>query len=102
MRDARWIVDLSIAGMALWAALTFVGLLAGTFVSRWNAPQSARRGDEALLLSSAAVGVVAWFANAGSLIGGSASNHLLTAHVPIDVEAGYRLAVLWATFPGAA
>jgi hypothetical protein len=93
---------MSIAGMALWAALIIVGLLAGTFASRWNAPGSPRRGDEALLLSAAAVGIVAWFANAGSLIGGAASNRLLTAHVPIDVEPGLRLAVLWATLPGAA
>ena len=44
--------------------------------------------------------VVAWFANAGSLIGNSPTNALLQARVPIESGPGYRLAVLWATLPG--
>ena len=92
---------MSVAGLALWAALILVGLLAGTVASRWNARHANVPGGEKLLLTAAAAGVIAWFANAGSLIGGSASNSLLKAYVPIDVEAGYRLAVLWATLPGA-
>jgi hypothetical protein len=100
--ESRWIADAGIAGLALWAALGLVGLLAGMFASRWNAAESHVRGGEGMLLAAAAAGVIAWFANAGSLIGGSASNNLLNGHVPIDVEPGYRLAVLWATLPGAA
>ena len=92
---------MSVAGLALWAALILVGLLVGTVASRWNARDAGVRGGERLLLAAAAAGVIAWFANAGSLIGGSASNSLLKAYVPIDVETGYRLAVLWATLPGA-
>lgn len=91
---------MSVAGLALWAALILVGLLVGTVASSWNARHADVRGER-LLLGAAAAGVIAWFANAGSLIGGSASNSLLKAYVPIDVETGYRLAVLWATLPGA-
>lgn len=97
-----WVADADIAGLAQWAALVLAGLVAGTFASRWNAPDRESRAGESLLLAAAAAAVIAWFANAGSLIGGAASNQLLTAYVPIDVEPGYRLAILWATLPGAA
>ena len=102
MREIRWIADASIAGLALWAALILVALLVGAFASRWRATDSEARGGDALLLTAAAAGVVSWFANVGSLIGGSASNSLFRAYVPIDVASGFRLAVLWATLPGAA
>ena len=92
---------MSIAGLALWATVILVGLLVGTVASRSSARHADAPGGERLLLTAAAAGVIAWFANAGSLIGGSASNSLLKAFVPIDVETGYRLAVLWATLPGA-
>ena len=97
-----WIADAGIAGLAQWAALVLAGLVAGTFVSRWNERGPDPRAGEPLLLAAAAAAVIAWFANAGSLIGGAESNQLLRAYVPIEVEPGYRLAVLWATLPGAA
>ena len=102
MAEVRWIADASFAVLALWASVVLTGVVAGTFASRWRAPHGRLRGDEGFLLAAAAAGVIAWFANAGSLIGSPTASPLLIAHVPIDVQPGYRLAVLWATLPGAA
>ena len=101
MAEIRWIADASVSALALWASLILTGAVAGTFASQWSTAEVRVKGADNLLLAAAAAAVVAWSANAGSLIGGAA-NPLLTAHVPIDVRAGYRLAVLWATLPGGA
>ena len=102
MPEVRWIADANFAALALWASLILTGAIAGTFASRWRVTDVTVRGAENLLLAAAAAGVIAWFANVGSLMGGATTNPLLMAHVPIDVRAGYRLAVLWATLPGGA
>jgi hypothetical protein len=102
MPEIRWIADASFAALALWVSLILTGAVLGTFASRWHAADASVRGAENLLLAAAAAGVIAWFANAGSLLGGATSHPLLTAQVPIDVRPGYRLAVLWATLPGCA
>jgi hypothetical protein len=95
------IAGASLSTLALWATLALTGVLAGTFLSRWKAAGTSSR-VEGLLLAAAAAGVVAWFAQAGSLIGSSAASDLLTAYVPIEVTTGLRLTVLWATLPGGA
>jgi hypothetical protein len=88
---------------AAWAALILTGILTGTLVSRWSAPErSLPRSIEGLLLGAAAAGVVAWFAQVGALIGNAASNPLLTAFVPVEMSPGFRVAVLWGTLPGGA
>jgi hypothetical protein len=92
----------NLPALAVWAALVLTGLLTGTLASRWNESDRGHSPQiEKLLLAAAAAGVVAWFANAGALIGASPANDLLAAYLPIDAEAGFRLAVLWATLPGA-
>jgi hypothetical protein len=90
-----------------WAALILTGIVVGTVAARWNSAHHRDQQDrldrqiDAVLLTAAAACVVAWFANAGSLIGSSSANSLLAAHVPIATAPGFRLAVLWATIPGA-
>jgi hypothetical protein len=54
------------------------------------------------MLAAAAAGVVAWFAQAGGLIGSSGASDLFPAYVPIEATPGLRLSVLWATLPGGA
>lgn len=91
------------AAFALWIALLFTGLLTGTLVARWNAGDSrVPPAMDGLLLAAAAASTVAWFASAGSLIGSSSANELLNAYNPVEGGPGFRLALLWATLPGAA
>jgi hypothetical protein len=98
-----WIADANLPSVAIWAAIVLSGLATGTQLSRWSDPdRGVSRQMEKLLLAGAAAGVVAWCATAGSLAGSSSAHDLLTAYVPIDVGPGFRLAVLWATVPGAA
>src|SRR5688572_18369533 len=93
----------NLSTLAVWAALVLTGILAGTLVSRWRGRERTLSPRiESLLLAAAAGGVIAWFAQAGALIGNSATHDLLAAVVPIETKAGLRLAVLWATLPGAA
>lgn len=88
--------------MAAWAALVLTGLVVGLTVAQWREPaRRVSRIAEGLLLGSAAAAVVAWCSQAGTLLATSNSNKLLSASVPIDVAAGFRLAVLWATPSGA-
>lgn len=90
------------SAVALWLALLLTALLTGTLLAAWNArDERLPERVERLLLAAAAAGVVAWFANAGSLIGTASGIPLLDARVPVAVGPGYRLAVLWATLPGA-
>lgn len=92
----------SLAMVAVWATLVLAALLTGALSARWNSGERApSRRVEGLLLTAAAAGVVAWFAQVGALIGNSTSNELLAAFVPIETPAGFRVAVLWATLPGA-
>lgn len=92
-----------IADAGLWAAIVLAGLVAGLIAPRSQSlhPVHLARA-EGLLLAGAAAAVVAWCATAGEILGAPASSALLSAFVPIDVEPGFRLAVLWATLPGAA
>ena len=92
-----------IADAGFWIAVVLTGLTVGLLASRWDDRGAPSRRIEGLLLAVAAAGVIAWCSNAGVLLGGfaSSSSELLTAFVPIDVGAAYRLAVLWATIPGA-
>jgi len=97
-----WIADAGVADLAAWAALVLTGLVTG--LSGAHGREPARRGSrvtEGLLLASAAAAVVAWCSQAGTLMATSDGNKLLFASVPIDVAAGFRLAVLWATPSGA-
>jgi len=96
-----WIADAGIASLALWIAVILTGILAGTFAIRWSDSRPIDRLSEKLIFSAAAAGVVALFAHAGALLGGG-TDALYTANVPIPVNSGFRLAVLWATLPGAA
>jgi hypothetical protein len=96
-----WIADAGIASLALWIAVILTGILAGTFAVRWNESRPLDRLGETLIFGAAAAGVVALFAHAGALLGG-ATDALYTANVPIPVNTGFRLAVLWATLSGAA
>jgi hypothetical protein len=96
-----WIADAGIASLALWIAVILTGILAGTFAMRWNDSRPIDRLSETLIFGAAAAGVVALFAHAGALLGGG-TDALYTANVPIPVNTGFRLAVLWATLPGAA
>ena len=96
-----WIADAGIASLALWVAVILTGILAGTFAIRWNESRPIDRLSETLIFGAAAAGVVALFAHAGALLGGG-TDVLYTANVPIPVNTGFRLAVLWATLPGAA
>jgi hypothetical protein len=96
-----WIADAGIASIALWIAVILTGIFAGTFAIRWNESRPIDRLSETLIFGAAAAGVVALFAHAGALLGGG-RDALYTANVPIPVNAGFRLAVLWATLPGAA
>ncbi len=92
-----------IADAALWSALVLAGLSTGLLASRWSTQATAldpRAGFVLLLAAGAAV--VSWSAQAGLLLASAAPPPLLTAAVPVDVAPGYRLAVLWATVPGAA
>jgi hypothetical protein len=95
-----WIADAGIASLALWVAVILTGIVAGTFAIRWNEPRPIDRLTESLILGAAAAGVVSLFAHAGALLAGN--DPLYAATVPIPVNAGLRLAVLWATLPGAA
>lgn len=89
--------------LALWAALALSGLATGALMSRWNSTAAGVPPRlDGILLAGAAASVVAWFANAGALLSNSGSSALLTAYVPIDASAAFRLSVLWATLPGAA
>lgn len=91
------------ATLALWAALALSGLSTGALAARWNSSGTGIPPRiEGLLLAASAAAVVAWFAHAGALLTNSASSPLLAAYVPVDVPAGFRLAVLWSTLPGAA
>ena len=89
--------------VALWIALLLTGLLSGSLMARWNAGDSrVPPAMDGLLLAAAAASTVAWFATAGSLIGSSSANELLTAYNPVESGPGFRLTLLWATLPGAA
>ena len=97
------IAGANLSTLAAWAALILTGILTGTLVSRWSAPERTLPPRiEGLVLGAAAAGVVAWFAHVGALLGNSASNPLLTAFVPVETSPGFRVAVLWGTLPGAA
>jgi cytochrome c biogenesis factor len=96
-----WIADAGMPAVALWIALLLSGVVAGTFTARWQHPGRADRTAERMMLTAAGAGVVALCANAGALLGSATGNALLAAHVPIATGAGYRLAVLWSTLPGA-
>ena len=97
-----WIVDAGLADLAAWAALVLTGLVTGLSGAHWREPaRPVSRVTEKLLLGSAAAAVVAWCSQAGTLLARSDGNKLLSAYVPIDVSAGFRLAVLWATPSGA-
>ena len=97
-----WIADAGIASLALWVAVILTGIVAGMFAIRWNEPRSIDRLTESLILGAAAAGVVSLFAHAGALLGSAGTDALYAATVPIPVTTGLRLAVLWATLPGAA
>jgi hypothetical protein len=98
-----WIADASLPVVAIWAAIALTGLATGTAASRWGDPRGPSSSViEGLLLAGAAAAVVAWCAIAGGLLSAAASSAYLSAHVPIDTGPGFRLAVLWATVPGAA
>lgn len=97
-----WIADAGFADLAAWAALVLTGLVTGLSGAHWREPaRRVSRVTEALVLACAAAAVVAWCSQAGTLMASSDGNKLLTAAVPIDVAAGFRLAVLWATPSGA-
>lgn len=88
--------------LAVWAAFVLAALLTGALISRWSSAEHASFPRvEGLVLAAAAAGVVAWFAQVGALMGNSASNELLAAYVPIATTPGFRVAVLWASLPGA-
>lgn len=88
--------------LAVWPALVLAALLTGALIARWSSGEQAPSPRlEGLVLAAAAAGVVAWFAHLGALIGNSTSNELLAAFVPIATPALIRVAVLWATLPGA-
>jgi cytochrome c biogenesis factor len=96
------VVGAPLSTLAVWTALVLAALLTGTLIPRWKSgARAASRRVEGLLLAAAAAGVVAWFAHVGALLGNSTSNELLAAFVPIDTTPGFRVAVLWATLPGA-
>lgn len=97
-----WIADQGVAALAAWVALILSGVVAGASAARWNAPSSFRAPGEGVVLGAAAAGVIAWCAQAGTLLGGTMENRLLDAFVPTSVPAGTRLAALWSTAPGSA
>ena len=97
-----WIADANLPAAATWTAIVLSGLASGMLLSRWRDHAQLSTPMERLLLACAAAGVVGWCANAGVLAANSSASGLLTAHVPIETGPGVRLAVLWATLPGAA
>ena len=91
-----------IADAGLWVAIVLAGLATGTLAARWKENGGALpRATEGFLFAAAAAAVVAWCSHAGALLGGS-SSAFGRAVLPIEAAAGYRLAILWATLPGAA
>jgi hypothetical protein len=97
-----WIADASLPAVAIWAALALTGLATGTVASRWGDPRGLSSPViDGLLLAGAAAAVIAWCAIAGVLLSAAAPSAYLSANVPIAAGPGFRLAVLWATMPGA-
>jgi len=97
-----WIADASLAPVAIWAAIALTGLATGMVASRWGdsrVPMSPL--IDGLLLAGAAASVIAWSAITGGLLGAATPSAFQSAYVPIDIGPGFRLAVLWATIPGA-
>lgn len=90
-----------LADAALWIAVALTGLSAGMLAS---SPGQGRRSGvlEASLLAAAAAVVASLCARAGQVLGGSPSHPWVAAWVPIDAGPLARMAVLWATLPGAA
>jgi hypothetical protein len=89
-----------LADAALWVAVALAGLSAGILAS---SPRQGRRSGllEAALLGAAAAVVASLCARAGQVLGGSPSHPWVAAWVPIDAGPLARMAVLWATLPGA-
>ena len=97
-----WIADASLPAVAIWAAIALTGLATGTVASRWGDPRGPSASViDGLLLASAAAAVIAWCAIAGGLLSEAASSAYRSAYLPIETGPGFRLAVLWATVPGA-
>lgn len=97
-----WIADASLPAVAIWAALTLTGLATGTAASRWRDSRGpSSPAMDGLLLASAGAAVIAWCAIAGVLITATAPSAYLSANVPVATGPGFRLAILWATIPGA-
>ncbi|HEX6316792.1 MAG TPA: hypothetical protein VFZ73_18100, partial [Gemmatimonadaceae bacterium] len=89
--------------LAFWVALAAAGLLSGALAVRWHSREARLPAKlDTLLLVAAASGVIAWFAQAGSILANASGNVLLNAYVPYGATAITRLATLWATLPGAA
>ena len=89
----NWLAD-----GALWAAVALTGMVAGILASR-------REGRPALLegflLGAAGASVAGLCARAGHILGQPLSNPWLNAWLPIDTGPLSKVAVLWATLPGA-
>jgi len=97
-----WIADASLAPVAIWVAIALTGLATGTVASRWGDPRAPLSPlIDGLLLAGAAASVIAWSAIAGGLLGAATPSAFLSAYVPIGIGPGFRLAVQWATIPGA-
>jgi hypothetical protein len=90
-----------IADAGLWATVGITGLVAGLLWPRPHHPSRFALAGKLNLAAAAAV-VVAWCATAGQILGGPSSSIWISAYVPLHVAPGFRLAVLWATLPGAA
>jgi hypothetical protein len=88
-----------LADTALWAAIALTGLASGMLVAWRRGPRPTLL--EGFLLAAAAAAVAGWCARAGQVLGGPLSHPWLAAWLPIDGGPLTRLAVLWATLPGA-
>ncbi|HEX9562532.1 MAG TPA: hypothetical protein VF981_01105 [Gemmatimonadaceae bacterium] len=91
----------ALADAALWLALLIGAFNVGIGASRWRSPERPVQVIDTGLIAAAALSLVGWGTLAGDLFRG-APLPLLTSAVPIQVDAGTRLGVLWAVGPGAA
>ena len=89
-----------LADAALWGAIALTGLVAGILAPsvRGGRPPALVEG---FLLAAAAVSVAGLCARAGQVLAASLSNPWLVAWLPIDAGPLAKVAVLWATVPGA-